>query len=374
MKILIPVLGFGNSGGNRVLSKLADELIKLGYGVQFLSPDTSENPYFPTCATILWADKNGNLMSSHNDSGKKATAISNQKQVLKALLKLDRNSYDLIIANHSLTTIPIKMAGLIHKTLYYVQAYEPDYYHLMPGIKNKILEILSAFSYKMKLFTVVNAEIYLKYKKLESSRVLYPGVDFKNFYPSIKEMKNGNEIIIGTIGRLEPFKGTQYVLDAFRKLKKKYGNIRLHIAFGNPEDYIDYEGVYCFQPNGDDALGDYYRTLDFYFCAGFTQLGAFHYPVAEAMSCGIPVITTNYYPANNDNAWLLSPKDVDDIINKFEMAYNNLDVRKKKIQQALKDVEQLKWELVGERLNCYLKELNETYIIAALPFKKGNDI
>jgi len=374
MKILIPVLGFGHSGGNRVLSKLADELIILGHFVEFLSPDTSNIPYFPTSASLLWADKNGNLTPFHITTGKKGTALSNLVRLTKAILKLNKGTYDIIIANHSLTTIPIKIAGLVDKTLYYVQAYEPDYYHLMPGIKNKIFEILSAYSYKMNLFTVVNAEIYLNYKKLKATRVLYPGIDFKKFYPSTKEMKNENEITIGTIGRLESFKGTQYILDAFRELKKKYGSIRLHVAFGNVEDYIDYEGVFCFQPDGDEALGEYYRTLDFYFCAGFTQFGAFHYPVAEAMSCGISVITTNYYPANIDNAWLLSPKDVDDIINKFEMAYNNFDLRKKKIQQALKDVEQLKWEVVGERLNCYLKELNETQIIPSLPFKKGNDI
>src|SRR5665647_746703 len=126
MKILIPVLGFGHSGGNRVLSKLADELIILGHFVEFLSPDTSNIPYFPTSASLLWADKNGNLTPSHITTGKKGTALSNLVRLTKAILKLNKGTYDIIIANHSLTTIPIKIAGLVDKTLYYVKAYEPD--------------------------------------------------------------------------------------------------------------------------------------------------------------------------------------------------------------------------------------------------------
>ena len=358
MKILIPVLGFGRSGGNRVLSNLADELIKLGHIVKFLSPDTSEKPYFPTTAEILWADKNGNIKTT-NIKTKKASVFSIQKSLTRAFIKLDPESYDVIIANHSFTTIPIKTAGLIRKTLYYVQAYEPDYYRLTPGIKNMIFEFISAFSYKMNLFTIVNAEIYLKYKKIKATRVLYPGVDFNNFYPSNKTGKNENEVIIGTIGRLEKFKGTHYVLEAFNKLKKKYSRIKLYVAFGNADDFGNYEDVYCFQPGNDKELGDYYRTLDYYFCAGYTQLGAFHYPVAEAMCCGIPVITTNYYPASCNNAWLAEPKNVENMIDQFEIAYKNKELKEKKIQQALEDVQQFKWELVAQKLDVYLKEFRE---------------
>ena len=190
MKILIPVLGFGNSGGYRVLSKLANELIKLGNDVDFLSLVTSGKQYYPTIAKILWADKKGNLVSYNTGSRRKATAFLNQKQLTSALLKLDSGLYNIVIANHSLTTIPIKIAGISSKTLYYVQAYQPDFFRILRGIKNILLEILSALSYKMKLFTVVNAEIYLNYKKLKATRFLYPGIDFNYFYPTKDKINN----------------------------------------------------------------------------------------------------------------------------------------------------------------------------------------
>ncbi|CAN5496559.1 hypothetical protein BH11BAC3_BH11BAC3_01190 [soil metagenome] len=362
MNILIPVLTFGRSGGNRVLSKLADELIQLGHKVDFLCPDGNEDPYFPTLAGIQWVDSKGNN-SKHNNPGShnKENAFTIQKKLKNALSKIPKANYDVIIANHSLTVIPLQRTGWTNKILYYVQAYEPDFYVSIASFKSKILSQLSAFSYNAKLFTVVNADIYLKYKKLSATRTLYPGVDRKIFYPKDKSsIQSANDkIIIGTVGRMERMKGTQYVLEAFKILKSKNSNIELHVAFGIPSDLYEYEGIHCVQPHGDEALANYYRTLDYYFCGAFIQLGAFHYPVVEAMSCGVPVITTQYYPSNDDNAWLCRPGQAADLVTGFELAQTNPVLKEKKVRQALLDVKQFDWKLVGEKLNGYLEELVE---------------
>lgn len=363
MKILIPVINFGKSGGNRVLSKIADELIDLGHVVDFMSSEASSEPYFPTKASIKWINSKGEIAKEHSkDTTLKDSAISIQQKLTKALKKIPRDSYDVILANHSLTTLPVKKAGLISKTLYYVQAYEPDFYAAEGGIKNRILSYLSRKSYKMNLFTIVNAELYLNYKTLNASRVLYPGIDFSLFYPKKEttalpgKMSNTNKIIIGTIGRTEKFKGTSYIIEAFKILKTNHPSIELHIAFGNSTDFKNQKGIHCFTPDGDKELGNFYRSLDYYICAGNIQLEAFHYPIAEAMSCGIPVITTVYYPANESNAWIIKPKNSMDIVNQFEISMNNPDLKEKKVQQALKDVKQFDWKKVGEKLNNFLNE------------------
>ena len=362
MKILIPVLGFGKAGGYRVLSKLANELIRLGHSVEFLCTDNSKNPYFPTLASIKWIDKKGRITINKNKTNKKENAFSIQKKLTKALSKMPKDEYDVIIANHSLTTLPIKRAGLIHKTIYYVQAYEPDLYILSGGLKNEIISYLSSLSYKMKLFTVVNAEKYLKYKSLTASKVLYPGIDFNLFYPKDEKLLNQNKekIIIGTVGRSEIYKGTRYIVEAFKKLKKKYSSIQLYVAFGNPADFKDEDDIFCYQPDGDEALGNFYRSLDYYFCAGYTQLGAFHYPVVEAMSCGVPVITTHYYPANSSNSWIVAPNNFEKLVEGFEMAQSDPYLKEKKIQQALIDVKQFEWASIGQRLNDYIQEFINT--------------
>ncbi len=360
MRILIPVLGFSRAGGYRVLSKLADELILLGNNVSFLCPDRSDLPYFPTKANILWIDKKGKTTSGRDDSGKKENAFSIQQKLVKALKSDLADTFDIILANHSLTTLPIKRVGLLHKTIYYVQAYEPEYFG-SKGIKNRLLCFFSEWSYGMNLFTVVNAEPFRNYKRLQSSRVLYPGVDFETFYSKKQRILLANEkIIIGTIGRSELYKGTRYIVEAFNILSKKYKNIELHVAFGNEDDYKGYPNIICIQPHGDKNLGEFYRSLDYYICAGYVQQGTFHYPVVEAMSCGVSVITTDYFPANESNAWLIKNlQNSDEIVNQFELAHTKFEFRESKIQQALIDVKQFDWKKIGLQLNQYIGELKD---------------
>ena len=85
MNIIIPVLGFGNSGGYRVLSNLATELIKLGHRVDFLSPGTTTTPYFPTKAGILWIKADGTLSRNAAPYPVTSNAISLQLLLKKAL-------------------------------------------------------------------------------------------------------------------------------------------------------------------------------------------------------------------------------------------------------------------------------------------------
>lgn len=361
MKILIPVINFGKSGGDRVLSKIADELLLFGHTVNFISSEASSEPYFPTKASIKWINSKGEITKYHTkDATLKDSAFSIQRKLTKALKKISKDSYDVILASHSLTTLPIKKNGLTHKTFYYVQCYDPDSYNTAGGFKNKILAYLSEKSYKMNLFTIVNAEIYQNYKKIKGSGVLYPGIDFSLFYPKDEKatgkITTSNKIILGTIGRTAKFKGTSYIIEAFKILKANYPSIELHVAFGNPMDFKNQEGIHCLNPDGDKNLGDFYRSLDYYICAVYTQFGAFHYPVAEAMSCGIPVITTSYYPANDSNAWMIKPRNSMDIVNQFELSMNNPELKEKKVQHALHDVKQFDWKKVGEKLNNFLNQ------------------
>ncbi|MCV5715064.1 hypothetical protein OFN39_38260, partial [Escherichia coli] len=53
MRIAIPVVGFSRAGGERVLSRVASELIDRGHDVFFVAPDNLSAPYYPTNASIV---------------------------------------------------------------------------------------------------------------------------------------------------------------------------------------------------------------------------------------------------------------------------------------------------------------------------------
>ena len=83
---------------------------------------------------------------------------------------------------------------------------------------------------------------------------------------------------------------------------------------------------------------------------GTVQLGAPHYPVLEAMACGIPVITTGYMPASreNNNAWIVPIADADSIAQAILEAIEAPHLREKRKQKGLEDIQKFSWQAVAK--------------------------
>lgn len=352
MKIIIPILGnFGNSGGFRVLSKLANYWIAGGNEVSFLVYVNSEPPYFPTTADVLYYNKKGKLVSK--DQKDASLPLLRMFQMRIAMQNaLDNCNADVVLANHCLTALPVKKSVIKAKKFYYVQAYEPEYYY-RKTFKDFILKKISKNSYNLGLDIIVNADMYKNYANLHSTKVVYPGIDLEVFRPALNEKSDNDKIIIGTIGRLEEYKGTAYVIKAFQLLRQELGErVELHVAFGE-EVMGNIEGVTVFYPNGDDNLADYYRSLDIYVCAGTVQLDAIHYPVLESMASKIPVITTGYYPATIVNAEIVPIRDAEAIKQKLLKIISDKD--DVKINKAFEDVKQFEWTQIANKMLNYFK-------------------
>jgi glycosyltransferase involved in cell wall biosynthesis len=364
MKIVIPILGFGNAGGYRVISKLADEWINQGNDVIILVNETYTNgPYFPTKAKIIYLDKKGEQTELRKN--KKIPKKQGVRGVYSNLMVLKKGmdilkSADIVLANHSLTTYPVYFSKIIAKKCYYIQAYEPEYYELLGGSKNKILAFLSRRSYKFPLVKIVNSEIYLRFKEIRADFCVHPGIDLTVFYPNKKQLDNNKRLVLGCIGRIEPYKGTLYVLNAFKRLKSFYPDVELNVAFGDKSFSASTAGVNIIVPKNDNQLMEFYNSVDILIAPGTVQLGAVHYPVLEAMACKIPVITTGYCPADDSNSWIVKVKDVDSIVNQVKNINNNPEERIQKLSNAFNDVQGFDWRLIAEKFNSILKTiLNE---------------
>ena len=162
------------------------------------------------------------------------------------------------------------------------------------------------------------------------------------------------EVSSNSIGRKEEWKGIGDVVKAIELLHDLNIEIDFKVAF-NRVDYDKYDFVV---PNGDSELADFYRSVDVIVAPGWYQLGAIHYPVIEAMACGTAVITTGYYPANTDNAYIVPVKSPEDISRCLIDIMNNPNLVKEKIKQALKDVNQFEWTNLGNNFeDIFLKYL-----------------
>lgn len=361
MKILIPVFGFGKQGGYRVLSNLANTWIELGNEVTFLSVSDSEYPHYPTAAKILWINRKGNFVEEpKNEVKSKYKFFYDIISLYKGLKALNKYTFDVILANQSHTTFPIYFAKLKSLKAYYIQADEAGTQFTDGGIKNYILSFLSMISYYFNFVRIVNAPLYMNYKYIKANYYVYPGIDFNLFCPNNveKDSLNSRKLIIGCIGRSALWKGTPDVIEAFNILKNKNFDIELNIAFGS-EELADVDGISLVYPKNDNELATFYKSLDILIAPGRIQLGALHYPVIEAMACGVAVITTGYYPAREDNAWIVKVAEPFDIVDKIKKIVED-ESYSKKINKALNDVKDLSWYNSSlKMINCFENEISK---------------
>lgn len=353
MKIIIPLVGtFGKAGGWRVISELANHWIDAGHEVVFYSHIKSDGPYFPTKAKTFYFDNSGKLFDSFNaNHPKNFLGPFGIRRTLRKIL--DNEKADVVLATHCLTAQPVKYSTIEAKKFYYVQAYEPEYYY-KNDIKSRVYKQISINSYHLGLDIIVNAPMYLNYKDIKADKFVFPGVDFSIFKP--EERKKGDKIILGTIGRLEAYKGTSYVVDAFRLLRQELGEkVELHIAFGD-ESLKNEDGVVLIVPQGDRELAEYYNSLSMYICGGLVQLDAVHYPVIESMACKIPVITTGYLPSSDENSWKVPIKNTDAIKAKVYEILEDGVAANQKVERAFLDVQQFENKTVAEKMLNYFQD------------------
>jgi glycosyltransferase involved in cell wall biosynthesis len=353
MNILIPITKFGKQGGFRVLSELSNHWIDEGNTVTFLAYLNSPLPYFPTKANILWYDNKGILHKINNEESRnpKLKILTVLFALYKSILK---SRSDIILATLSLTSIPIALAKINSKKYYYIQAYEPEYYKVT-SLSSLILNFLSRISYSLKLVQVVNSPLYFDYKNIKSNKLVYPGINFSVFKPFQKD-KN-NTLILGCIGRKEPYKGTSYVIEAYKLLRKEFKHtIELHIAFGSDDIHEPNEGIFVITPINDYELAMFYNNVDIVVAPGTVQLGAVHYPVIEAMACKTAIITTDYIPANKGNSWLVPIKNSVAIADAVKEIIKNPELTNKKILTAFEDVKEFDWKIVSKKMLDYFRQ------------------
>ena len=233
----------------------------------------------------------------------------------------------------------------IKKKIYYIQAYEPLFYVSGLIVAYKYLAWLTYF---FPFFQIVNSPTYLGYKNIKSKNCVPPGIDMALFFR--KTFSDRKEIVIGTIARNEPWKGTDNVAIALKNVLTRRENIRVCIADFGDNNYGN-EFSYTI-PKNDAELAEYYRGLDILVACPTEQFGAYHYPILEAMSVGTLVVCTPFAKAvDKITAFVIdecTPNKIEDaIIGLLDMPINE---QNKIRERAYNEIQELSWEKISERL------------------------
>jgi len=352
VKILIPIFGFGRQGGYRVLSRLASEWVNAGHHVDFLVPEGSDRPYFETLGGVRRVAQGGLLHEGSSDAPEMPG--SRRFQLLRKGLRHLSNEYDFYLANQAFTPWLLLGSGIPRsKWIYYIQAYEPDFF--MPARK-PLHWLLAKLSYAIPAFRIVNSPLYLDYMGIRADYWVPPGIDLDIFRPAPKS-RGQDGFVVGCIGRDEPEKGIIYVLQAFERLYEEDSRYSLRVAFGNLPAGWAHPAAEIVDVKDDERLADFYRSLDVLVAPGTIQHGAVHYPVMEAMACGIPVVTTGYMPANMENAWIVPNRDPTAIVTAVNQIRQGGESARK-VLQGLSDVAKYSWNIVAKRMMSLLERRN----------------
>lgn len=337
-KILFPFVTFYKSGGMRVLCKLANELSRAGYTVIIVVADDSL-PYFPVNPSV-------NIFNMQK---------KNSITALWAMSSFIRKHPEYnVIANQYRTAYYLFWGTLFNhfniQKIYYIQAYEAGFY-MGKSISARIHRVNAWFSYFLPFKQIVNSDLYADYKNIHTNRILYPGLDLNTYYP--KDVNFFNKTIkIGTIGRKEVIKGTSDVCKAMEILQTDGFIFDFYIAF-NDFETCEHHFV---KPDGDDYLAAFYRDMDIVVAACKGQHGAIHYPIIESMSVGTSVVCTDYYPANEKNAYIVDESSPEQIVSAVkEIIHDKLSAIEKR-KQALEDIRQFSWPIIVKKFISYMQE------------------
>ena len=150
-------------------------------------------------------------------------------------------------------------------------------------------------------------------------------VDEKRFNPDVsgenirRRYKLENKKVVLFLGRFVPYKGIEYLIDAFIRVKDNIENsVLLLVGDGVLRKKLmnlakDEENIIFIKPK-ENEIPEYYAACDLFVLPSITRQEAFGITLLEAMATGKVCITTNIsgmpYVVNNCGI-KISPKDVD---------------------------------------------------------------
>ena len=201
------------------------------------------------------------------------------------------------------------------------------------------------------------------------------GIDLERFSPDVSPIDEfcDGKLNILFVGRLEKRKGLNYLLKAYKQVKRENPGSRLIIVGPGTRLRRKYEKevkrsrledvVFIGYVSYDD-LPRYYKTADIY-CAPATGWESFGIVLLEAMAVGTPVVASNIegyasVVTHNVEGLLVPPKDEEKLAKALISLMNDEPLRRQMGAKGKLKVQDYGWEGIARRvLDYYMRVLSE---------------
>jgi len=204
--------------------------------------------------------------------------------------------------------------------------------------------------------------------------VIPNGVDTEHFSPDVAPLEefSDGKLNILFVGRLEKRKGVDYLLKAYRHVRRDIPNSRLIVVGPGTKLRRKYEKLV--KKNGlkdvvfigfvsYDELPRYYKTADV-FCAPATGWESFGIILLEAMAVGKPVVASNIdgYASiltHGAEGLLVPPKDEESLAQALISLLSDEALRQKMGAKGILKAQEYDWKNVARRVLDYYREVLE---------------
>jgi glycosyltransferase involved in cell wall biosynthesis len=224
------------------------------------------------------------------------------------------------------------------------------YYGLKDLIKKMIIKLLMKILYKKADARITNSkyisERYNKYLDIKFITINPPSFKKLIFLKKKKENKENKDIVIGMVGRLSKEKNIQSIIKIMSNLNKKF---KLVIVGNGPEEKklkllsknlnLD-KNIKFLNSVQPDNVSYIFKKFDYYLSS--SDFEGFPNIVVEALSAGLPVISSQSYGGINDiikdpNFGVIYKKKVEleIILNKILKKKMKFNMDKKKLYNHL---------------------------------------
>jgi D-inositol-3-phosphate glycosyltransferase len=228
--------------------------------------------------------------------------------------------------------------------------------------------------------------------------IIPPGVDTSRFYPippdEAREFVglNFDDHMILFVGRIEPLKGIDTLLQAIARLQKvgntACSNQYLVIIGGNADSEgndtdsemvrlqnmcVDFgigDLVLFLGNRGQDALPYYYSAADMVVMP--SQYESFGMVALEAMACGTPVVASQvgglaFLVKDEQTGYVVPSDDVEALADKLKDLMINAQLRDKLGKQAAEYAKNYDWEIITARIaELYSQVINDKITLQSL--------
>lgn len=241
---------------------------------------------------------------------------------------------------------------------------------------------------KMKKYLISHAEAFTSTAKLTDDYLAFYGGDRKQMYrytlTTVREkdiqkipitdkeksnLRKGLGIqeskVVVTVGNMIPRKGIDLLLEAARFFEKEIG---VYIIGGQPtEKYQQYcktyslNNIYFMDFLESKSLREYYHAADLFLLP--TREDIWGLVVVEAMSCGLPVITTNRCIAGvelvnpGENGYIYSVNDTDTLGKLVNQFFQSPHLKEKMSLAAIQSIQNVSIESMVRRHNEIFKTI-----------------